>query len=178
MRPTTPTQTRFRSGSPTTQVNPATHPNSQAHSSKGTPSPTTQADSDGLTAHGFRNSFTPLPGYFSPFPHGTLHYRSPGSISTYQVVLADSRGIPRVPRYSGTRPTHRTTFAYGSITHSARAFQHVQLAIQHARQVGRPNRTLPQPRTRNTCRLRHASGLVSSRFARHYSGNRYCFLFL
>lgn len=33
--------------------------------------------SDGLQAHGFRHSFTPLPGYFSPFPHGTLHYRSP-----------------------------------------------------------------------------------------------------
>ena len=32
--------------------------------------------SDGLTAHGFRNYFTPLPGYFSPFPHGTIHYRS------------------------------------------------------------------------------------------------------
>src|SRR5690606_11552591 len=27
--------------------------------------------SDGLQAHGFRYSFTPLPGYFSSFPHGT-----------------------------------------------------------------------------------------------------------
>ena len=27
--------------------------------------------SDGLYAHGFRYSFTPLPGYFSSFPHGT-----------------------------------------------------------------------------------------------------------
>ena len=26
---------------------------------------------DGLKASGFRNYFTPLPGYFSPFPHGT-----------------------------------------------------------------------------------------------------------
>ena len=48
--------------------------NSQAHSSKGTPSPTrttSSAGSDGLQAHGFRYSFTPLPGYFSSFPHGT-----------------------------------------------------------------------------------------------------------
>src|SRR3954454_11838046 len=49
--------------------------NSQAHSSKGTPSPTTPTKegpgSDGLYANGFRYSFTPLPGYFSPFPHGT-----------------------------------------------------------------------------------------------------------
>ncbi len=44
--------------------------NSQAHSSKGTPSPHKEG-SDGLYAHGFRIYFTPLPGYFSPFPHGT-----------------------------------------------------------------------------------------------------------
>ena len=44
--------------------------NSQAHSSKGTPSPH-NGGSDGLYAHGFRIYFTPLPGYFSPFPHGT-----------------------------------------------------------------------------------------------------------
>ena len=42
--------------------------------------PTTNvaSDSDGLKAPGFRNYFTPLPGYFSPFPHGTIHYRSHG----------------------------------------------------------------------------------------------------
>ena len=47
------------------------HANSQAHSSKGTPSQPTRDRSDGLYAHGFRYYFTPLPGYFSPFPHGT-----------------------------------------------------------------------------------------------------------
>ena len=45
--------------------------NSQAHSSKGTLSPVTRTSSNGLYAHGFRYYFTPLPGYFSPFPHGT-----------------------------------------------------------------------------------------------------------
>ena len=29
---------------------------------------------------GFTFYFTPLPGFFSPFPHGTNHYRSPSSI--------------------------------------------------------------------------------------------------
>ena len=55
---------------------------SQAHSSKGTPPPphTTCEGSDGLQAPGFRYYFTPLPGYFSPFPHGTIHYRSSGGI--------------------------------------------------------------------------------------------------
>src|SRR5690606_18426856 len=65
-RDSRPLQTRFRYGYPT-QVNLATHHNSQAHSSKGTPSPPT-GSSDGLSAHGFRYYFTPLPGYFSPFP--------------------------------------------------------------------------------------------------------------
>src|SRR5690606_14224594 len=32
---------------------------------------TPQGGSDGLYAHGFRIYFTPLPGYFSPFPPGT-----------------------------------------------------------------------------------------------------------
>src|SRR4051795_11539419 len=37
---------------------------------------------------------------------------------------------------------------------------------------------LPQPRPRNDCRLSHATGLASSAFARHYSRNHCCFLFL
>ena len=57
--------------------------------------------SHSLSAQGFRFSFTPLPGFFSPFPHGTLLYRSPGSISPWGVVPPTSRGVSRVPRYSG-----------------------------------------------------------------------------
>src|SRR5660397_51018 len=30
---------------------------------------------DRLKTHGFRFYFTPLPGFFSPFPHGTIRYR-------------------------------------------------------------------------------------------------------
>src|SRR5688572_4975160 len=36
-----------------------------------------------------------------------VRYRSPGSIQPYQVVLADSRQISGVRRYSGTRTTGR-----------------------------------------------------------------------
>ena len=39
-------------------------------------------------------------------------------------------------------------------------------------------RTLPQPRIRNACRLEHVHGLGSSAFAHHYSRNHDCFLFL
>jgi hypothetical protein len=37
---------------------------------------------------------------------------------------------------------------------------------------------LPQPHLRNPCRVSHANGLASSDFARHYSRNHFCFLFL
>ncbi len=43
---------------------------SLAHSTKGTPSQL-KSCSDCSWAHGFRYCFTPLPGCFSPFPHGT-----------------------------------------------------------------------------------------------------------
>ncbi len=45
--------------------------------------------------------------------------------------------------------------------------------------AGRPMKeTIPQPRMRNPCRVSHAYGLASSGFARHYSRNHGCFLFL
>ncbi len=40
------------------------------------------------------------------------------------------------------------------------------------------NGHVPQPPNRNACRLSHDQGLASSTFARHYSRNHYCFLFL
>ena len=46
------------------------------------------------------------------------------------------------------------------------------------RPAGRQNRTTPQPHTCNPCRVSHRCGLASSDFARHYSRNHYCFLFL
>ena len=48
-------------------------------------------------AHGFRNSFTPLPGCFSPFPHGT------GTLSVRQVCLDLHHGRCGFTRDS-TRP--------------------------------------------------------------------------
>ena len=45
-------------------------------------------DSDCLYACGFRIYFTPLPGFFSPFPHGT------GSLSVDHEYLALEDGPP------------------------------------------------------------------------------------
>ena len=81
-----------------------------------------------MYATGFRYYFTPLPGYFSPFPHGT----HPLSVTKEYLGLAD--GPARFTRNS-TSPVllgkniamKWQTYAYGSITHYAQAFQPVQL---------------------------------------------------
>src|SRR5204862_2431602 len=44
------------------------------------------------------------------------------------MVLVDSRGISRVPRYSGTCPASQSTVVYRAVTVSGRSFQIVQLA--------------------------------------------------
>src|SRR5690625_4602884 len=48
--------------------------------------------SDCLSAYGFRIYFTPLPGCFSPFPHGT------GSLSVTRYYLALGDGPPSFRR--------------------------------------------------------------------------------
>ena len=75
-----------------------------------------------LRTQGFRFSFTPLPGSFSPFLHSTLLYRSPGSIQPCGVVPAPSHRVPRVPWYSGSRRSLHA-FAYGALTLSRRSSQ-------------------------------------------------------
>ena len=79
--------------------------NSQAHSSKGTPSPATVNCSPALT-----DCKRTVSGTISLPSRGTFHlsltvlvrYRSRGSIQAYQVVLADSHRISRARCYLGT----------------------------------------------------------------------------
>src|ERR1700745_378968 len=64
--------------------------------------------SDRLEAHGFRYYFTPLPGYFSPFPHGTS---SLSVTEEYLALRGGPRGFrpgfpcPAVLRYSNRKST-------------------------------------------------------------------------
>ena len=85
-------------------------PDSQAHSSKGTPSPHqrraltdcrhTVSGTISLPSRGtFHHSLTVL-----------IHYRSLGSIQAYRVVPADSQQIPRARCYSGTVDRSRACF--------------------------------------------------------------------
>src|ERR1700754_4253134 len=74
--------------------------NSQAHSSKGTPSPLKAPTDCRRTVSGTIS--LPSRGTFHHSLTVLVRYRSPGSIQPYQVVLADSRRITGVRRYSRT----------------------------------------------------------------------------
>ena len=90
------------------------------------------------------------------------------------MVLANSDRIPRVPPYSGTQSGDFQTFAYGAITLFGVPFQTLLLAIRPIITRPLPGHPHWAPQPRRT----RSVGLASSRFARRYSENRFCFLFL
>ena len=73
--------------------------NSQAHSSKGTPSPVKAPTDCRHTVSGTIS--LPSRGTFHHSLTVLIRYRSSGSIQAYQVVLADSHEISRAPCYLG-----------------------------------------------------------------------------
>ena len=89
----------FATATPLGLTSPRTT-NSQAHSSKGTPSPRKAPTACRHTVSGTIS--LPSRGTFHLSLTVLVRYRSPGSIQAYQVVLADSRQITGVRRYSGT----------------------------------------------------------------------------
>ncbi len=122
------------------RLNLAARRNSLAHSTKGTPSPA-RAGSDCLWAHGFRCCFTPLPGCFSPFPHGTgplsvtgeclgleggppcfqvLFHSPPGVLFTFPSRYWSAIGHRRVFRLGGWSPLLPTGFHVSGGTQGAR----------------------------------------------------------
>ena len=117
-----------------------------------------------LWTQGFRFSFTPLPGSFSPFLHSTVLYRSLGSIQPCGVVPACSAGVSRVPAYSGSRGAAQPS-GYGAFTLSGRLSQSRSPLLRQS-----PDAVRTLQRTR--------CSLGSSGFARRYSRNRCFFLFL
>ena len=103
--------------------------NSQAHSSKGTPSPL-RAPTDCMRS---------VSGTVSLPSRGTFHlsltvlvrYRSRGSIQAYQVVLADSHRISRARCYLGTASRCTNSFVYGGHTLYAAALNTTSTTIAH-----------------------------------------------
>ena len=130
-----PLQARFPFGSVPLVLNLARTRSSPDRSTKSTRSHLTC--SRRLSTQGFRFSFTPLPGSFSPFPHGTVLYRSLGSVQPWGVVPPTSRRVPRVPRYSGSCRAP-WDFAYGVLTLSDRPSQAVPLSLRVTYAVRNP----------------------------------------
>jgi hypothetical protein len=133
--------------------------------------------SDGLQAHGFRHSFTPLPGYFSPFPHGTLHYRSP---NLFRLTRRSWQIHTRLHESRTTREHHPNTAVILHLRDSHPLRSTIPSRSTRQQRVhpaaAATDGSVPQPPTRNACRLSHEPGLASSAFARHYSRNHSCFL--
>jgi hypothetical protein len=100
--------------------------NSQAHSSKGTPSPPAASCSKALT-----DCKRTVSGTISLPSRGTFHlsltvlvrYRSPGSIQAYRVVPTDSHQISRARCYLGFHHDSHHVFVYGTLTLYDRPFQ-------------------------------------------------------
>ena len=107
-------------------LNLAANRNSLAHSTKGTPSHR-EGCSGCLGAHGFRCSFTPLSGCFSPFPHGTC------SLSVMGECSALEGGPPcfgpgfTCPALLGDAPRRPHGSAYGALTRCGRPSHAVPL---------------------------------------------------
>jgi hypothetical protein len=108
----------------------------------------------------------PSRGTFHPSLTVLVHYRSPGSIQPYQAVLADSHGIPRAPRYSGTTQGACSPTPTG-LSPTPAGHSHA-VRLDHRFITPRPRGSMakraPQPRKRNPCRVSHATGLGSIRF--------------
>ena len=114
-------------------------------------------------AHGFKFSFTPLPGYFSPFPHGT------GSLSVTREYLALGDGPPRFRRNFTCSVVLRIhsreyIFNYRIITFFDSTFQMIRLTYSFV---------TPYRVSYNPNKQAYWFGLF--RFARRYSGNRFSF---
>src|SRR5690242_5201708 len=100
-----------------------------------------------LQARGFRYYFSPLQGYFSPFPHGT----SPLSVT--KEYLALEGGPPSFsPRFTGTdllRNICRRSraFAYGTVALCGARFHVLQLAHNFVTPAGSATTRTRRPTT-------------------------------
>ena len=96
------------------------------------------------------------------------------------MVLADSRRLSRIRRYSGNLIGGVVRFVYRALTCCGATFQNASTRHQLCNSVMDLvlHPLVPQPRTGNATRLYHQLGLGCSRFARRYSGSRCCFLLL
>ena len=126
--------------------------NSQAHSSKGTPSARKPLTDCKHTVSGTIS--LPSRGTFHLSLTVLVRYRSPGSIQAYRVVPTDSHRISRARCYSGNKnhqqlPLSRTGLSPTTVRRSKR----LPLTTTSTACDGSHTHLLPQHHTRNACRL-------------------------
>ena len=138
----------------------AAHHDSQVYSTKDTPHVPSRTASCGPVVSGSLS--LPSPGFFSPFPHGTIRYRWRWvfSLGSWSTRIRAGFLVPRATQV----PHHRAGMhsAYGALTLSGRTFQSVLLCMT----LLITPRVIPV-RPYNPTK----SGLGSSPFARRYLGN-------
>lgn len=154
--------------------------NSQAHSSKGTPSQPPKGSLRRIVGTRFQVLFHSPPGVLFTFPSRywfTIGHQRVFRLSGWsRQIHTEFHGI----RATWGNAHEPSLYVYGDLTLYVRPFQALRLQqrfLTH-RQDDSPGRTAPQPHTGNACQLSHQCGLASSAFARHYSRNHGCFLFL
>ena len=166
-----PVGTRFRFGSLPSLTSPRAT-GSLAHSTKGTPSQP-EGCSDCSWAHGFRCCFTPLPGCFSPFPHGTCSLSVAGECSGLDGGPPSFGPGSPCPALLGDRdPPPRSGFAYGALTRCGRPSHAVPLPSR-GRRPGRQTRGAPprNPGGANAAARMRSPVWPWPPFARRYSGD-------
>lgn len=161
---------RFRYGSPHSWLTTQHATDSQAHSSKGTPSP-----HKALTA--YRHTVS---GTISLPSRGTFHHSLTVLCTIgHQVVFRLTKWSWQIhTRFHESRTTraphpHHTTPVHLHDSHALRsAIPNCSTpSIIRRDPPAEGSNMAPQHQTRNGRRLSHASGLASSAFARHYSRN-------
>ena len=107
-----------------------------------------------LVGIGFQVSFTPLPGCFSPFPLGTMLYRSLAvfSLGPWSALLQMEFHVLR-PTWDLYR--RRSAFGYRAFTFCGPPFQRGSpgLALSYSVRCQQTSLNLPLPRLRNGCCL-------------------------
>ena len=126
-----------------------------------------------------------------------LFHSPPGVLFTFPSRYLSAIGHQRIfrltgwsrqihTRFHGPRATRETTQTVPAVSSTgvapslpgpSRPFDYHQHFLLPPRLVDL-GRSLPQPRPRNPYQVSHVTGLASSAFARHYSRNHNCFLFL
>ena len=151
MRDRRPIQARFHYGSGCVCLNRATHRNSPDHTPKGTPSGYETPPT--AWKHTISGSISlPSPGCFSPFPHGTVRYRS---LRVACLGLWSARLQTRffVPGPTQGRHHRRWGTPTGLSPAAVRCSKPLRLSLYARMSLARSSRRVLQPLSSNGWRL-------------------------